>query len=226
MKCVQNPIAEELRRGIYKPRLTVLKRPMPGGFAIMLKIEFSIPKLLYGNNFDEVTEADFEKVIARLRERLDDMGIVVVPEMLRKASVSAIHYSKNIPLTDYSTPQPILTELAKANLGLRLDLNQTDFRNEGHAVKFRANSFEIVLYDKMKDLRKAKLSEKRAIERDNLIQLELFERFTVPRPFEVIRMEVRLNKRAKITSLLKKLKHPALLTFKSLYSASFAQANY
>ena len=224
MKCVQNPISKELRLGLYKPRLTVLKRPMPGGFAITLKIEFSIPKLLYGNNFDEVTEADFERVTRRLRECLDTMGVVVVPALLRSASVSAIHYSKNIPLTDYSTPQPILTELAKANLSQRLDLNRTDFRNEGHAVKFHANSFEVVFYDKLKDLRKAKVSEKRAIEPDNLIQLELFERVTMLKPFEVIRMEVRINKRPKLISLLKRLKYPASFTFKSLYSAPLSQA--
>jgi hypothetical protein len=47
----------------------------------------------------------------------------------------------------------------------------------------------------MKDLRKAKISEKRAIEKDNAIQLELFARFAVPKPFEVIRIEVRINKR-------------------------------
>jgi len=224
MKCVQNPTPEELRSGMYKPRLTVSKRPMRGGFAVMLKIEFSVPKLVFGNNFDEVTETEFEPAIKRLYEQLYDMGVVVMPAVLRDAPVSAIHYSKNILLTDYSTPQAILTELAKVNLSQRLDLNQTDFRNEGHAVKFRANSFEVVFYDKMKDLRKAKTSEKRAIEKDNGVQLQLFERVTLPKPFEVLRMEVRLNKRVKLTSLLKKLKHPIPLTFRCLYDQSLAQA--
>ncbi len=224
MKCVQNPTPEELRSGMYKPRLTVSKRPMRGGFAVMLKIEFSVPKLVFGNNFDEVTEAEFEPAIKRLYERLYDMGVVVMPAVLRDAPVSAIHYSKNILLTDYSTPQAILTELAKVNLSQRLDLNQTDFRNEGHAVKFRANSYEIICYDKLKDLRKAKTSEKRAIEKDNGVQLHLFERVTLPKPFEVLRMEVRINKRVKLTSLLEKLKYPVPLTFRCLYDPSLAQA--
>ena len=93
MKCVQNPTSEELRRGTYKPRLTVLKRPMPGGFAITLKIEFSIPKLLYGNNFDEVTEGDFERAIKRLRERLHEMGGGIDIHSARQArlTLTAIH---------------------------------------------------------------------------------------------------------------------------------------
>ena len=58
--CKQNPTPNELKRGIYKPRLTVTKRiNRAGNFEIPLKIEFSIPKLLYGNNFDELTNTDF-----------------------------------------------------------------------------------------------------------------------------------------------------------------------
>ena len=94
-------------------------------------IEFSIPKLLFGNNFDEVEEKQFEEIIKRLRDILDHMGVQVLPETLRGASVSAIHYSKNIPLMDYSTPSMILKELSKIDLNQRLDLNQTDFRNGG-----------------------------------------------------------------------------------------------
>ena len=37
----------------------------------------------------------------------------------------------------------ILKELSKIDLNKMLDLNQTDFRNEGHSLKFRANSFEV-----------------------------------------------------------------------------------
>jgi hypothetical protein len=46
--CKQNPTPSELKMGIYKPRLTVTKRiNREGNFEIPLKIEFSIPKLVY-----------------------------------------------------------------------------------------------------------------------------------------------------------------------------------
>ena len=57
---------------------------------------------------------------------------------------------------------------------MSLDVNQTDYRNEGHSYKWHCNSYEIVFYDKIKDLEKAKHSDKRAIEKDNAIQLNLF----------------------------------------------------
>ena len=86
-----------------------------------------------------------------------------------------------------------------------MDVNQTDYRNEGHSYKWHCNSYEVVFYDKIKDLEKAKQSEKRAIEKDSALQLNLFPRFARRKKFEILRMEVRLNKRQKIKQLLQSL---------------------
>ena len=223
VKCVQNPTTDELERGIYRPRLTVTRRIGKLGYITTLRIEFSISKLIFGNNFDEVSEGQFDDIIKRLYDSLYGMGVVVAPHVLREAPVSSIHYSKNIALTDYSIPYNILKELSKIKLNQKLDLNQTDFRNEGHCLRFRANSYEICLYDKTKDLQKAKISEKRAIERDNAIQFELFDQFKVKRPFEVLRMEIRLGKRAKIKEILKTLNIQAYTTFSELFKESIAR---
>lgn len=217
VKCVQNPTSAELQNGVYKPRLTAVRRMGTKVPITTLRIEFSIPKLIFGNNFDEVSERDFQKVVDQLKTRLHEMGVYVPLHLLMDAPVSAIHYSKNIPLTDYSTPSNLLKELSKADLNQKLDLNQTDFRNGGHSLKFRANSFEIVLYDKIKDLAKGKHSEKRAIEWDYTIQEELFAAFKPKKPFEVLRFEVRLGNRAKIKALLKKLNLSCGATFKELF---------
>jgi hypothetical protein len=224
LKCVQNPTSKELKNGIYKPRLTVTRRMSNEfGFIVTLRIEFSIPKLLFGNNFDEVSEGQFGQIIDRLYNSLYSMGVIVAPHVLREAPVSSVHYSKNMALTDYSTPYNILKELSKINLNQKLDLNQTDFRNEGHSLRFRANSYEISLYDKRKDLQKAKISEKRAIERDNAIQLELFDEFKPKRPFEVLRMEIRLNQRAKIRQVFKKINVNIEPLFSSIFKESISQ---
>lgn len=96
--CKQNPTPSELKKGIYKPRLTVTKRVSRGGtFEIPLKIEFSIPKLLYGNNFDELTDADFTAVIQKLKAVLKEMGVRVFEHFLINAPVSSVHYSKKYP---------------------------------------------------------------------------------------------------------------------------------
>ena len=224
LTCVQNPTSTELRNGIYKPRLTVTKRiDRHHQFQITLKIEFSIPKLLYGNNFDELEDDDFTLVILKLKQSLRDMGVIVSEPVLINARVSAIHFSKNIPLVDYTTPYTYLERLAKINLNQRLDLNQTDFRNEGHSLKFRANSFEVAFYDKMKDLSKAKISEKRAEESENAIQLNLFKEVEIQKPFEVLRLEVRLNRRQKLRQVLKSVGIETEPTFQALFKREIAQ---
>jgi len=222
--CKQNPTRNELKRGVYKPRLTATKRMnRAGNFEITMKIEFSIPKLLYGNNFDELTDDDFATVIQKLKVILKNMGVYVFEQNLINAPVSSIHYSKNIILTDYSTPYTYLSQLAKLNINRRLDTNRTDFRNEGHSFKYRANSFEIVFYDKIKDLQQAKISDKRAEEAENTIQLNLFDTLKKQKPFEVLRMEIRLNKRAKIRQILKKIGKEMEPTFTNIFKQDTAQ---
>src|SRR3990167_5853860 len=78
MVCKQNPTPNELKAGIYKPRLTITKRINKlRNFEIMLKIEFSVPKLLFGNNFDELEDSDFGKVVGILQTKLKEMGVLV-----------------------------------------------------------------------------------------------------------------------------------------------------
>lgn len=217
IKCVQNPTAEDTKNGIYKPRLTAIKRWVKGGYSIIMRIEFSIPKLLLGNNFDEVSNEDFEQVVSKLYNRLFEMGVVIAPEMLRQAPVSGVHYSKNIPLTDYSTPYSILKEFYKIKMTKRLDVNQTDFRNEGHSLKWRTNDFELSFYDKIKDLEQSKISENRSIEKQNEFQYDLFLPLKKRKAFEVLRMEVRLNSKKKIKAILEKLQISSDYLFRSIF---------
>lgn len=224
----QNPTPAELRNGIYKPYLTLTRRFKDGRSVAMLKIQFSIPKLMFGNNFDELQDGDYDKVFERLSERLNDMGIRMwnMPDTLHNAQVSAIHYSKNIVLTDGSTPKQYIDKLRAGNHSMRLDTNQTDYRNEGTSWKLHTNTYEIAYYDKVADLRQARISDKRAIEQDNSIQLNLFDQIKkLPSrtPFEVLRMEVRLNRRQTIKATLKRLEIDEPVTLRGLFHQEIAK---
>lgn len=222
----QNPSSSELKNGIYKPRLTVTKRFIGYGFEVIMKVEFSAPKMIYNNNFDELDDKDYNLLVITLLQKLDAMGVATTAFHLNNALVSTIHYSKNIALTNGMTPFAILKEIQKSNISQRLDFNQTDFRNEGHSIKFRTNSYEITFYDKMKDMQKAKVSEKRAIENDNAIQMSLFaelEAIQREKPLEVFRMEIRLNQRQKIRQVLKSIGLTVEPTLQNLFKKSIAQ---
>lgn len=220
----QNPTKKELTRGIYKPRLTLFSRiNQLFGQAPILRIELSLPKLFFGNNFAELQAKDFIALTKQLLDILKDMGVATTIAALAQATVSSIHYSKNIALTDGSTPYHYIQKIKEANLKLSLDTNQTDYRNEGHSYKWHCNSYEVVFYDKIKDLEKARTSNKRALEKDSGMQLNLFEPLQKRKKFEILRMEVRLNNRKKIKQLFKKLDIKADLTFKKLFKPAIAK---
>lgn len=224
-KAVNNPTKEDVRKYGYLPRLTLIKALRRGGFTTFLKIEFSVPKLLHGNNFDEVSESDFGESSWKIVDVLRSMGVLIRnPKIVAQSEVSSIHYSKNIILTDFSEPYTYLKEISKLNINRILDTNQTDFRNEGHSVKYRSNDFEVIFYDKLKDLKRARISERRAIEKDNASQLNLFEFVKTVKPFEVLRFEVRIGSRRKIKQLLKKYGFVKRgLAFNELFSRAISQ---
>lgn len=93
------------------------------------------------------------------------MGVMVWEKFLLKAPVSAIHDSKNIPLTDGTTPHYLIGKIKHANISLALDVNKTDYRNDGHSYKWLSNSYEVAFYDKLKDLEMAiRMAKQRNLE--------------------------------------------------------------
>ncbi|MCC7436773.1 hypothetical protein IT402_02790 [Candidatus Nomurabacteria bacterium] len=225
-KAVNNPTKKDKETYGYCPRVTLFKALRKGGFQIFLHVEFSIPKLLYGNNFDEVCETDFGEICSKLSQALEVMGIKLIGgrKTIAEAGVSVVHYAKNIVLRNYDTPYRYLREFEKINVSMRLDVNKTDFRNEGHAVRYHGNKYEVIMYDKIKDLEQAGKSEKRAIEKDNYSQMTIFDLQPLKRPFEVLRLEVRFGDKRKLKSELKKVGMVfGELNFTSLFSKQIAQ---
>ncbi len=220
----QSHSKKDLLNGIYKPRLLLAHRiNHAGGRTIVLRIEVSLPKLLHGNSFVELQYNDFQTLVTKLVASLQTMGVAVTADIIANAPVSAIHYAKNIRLTDGSTPYIYINKIKQSNVKLSLDVNQTDYRNDGHSYKWHCNSYEVVFYDKIKELEKAKNSSKRAIEKDNELQLHLFDRLKKRKMFELLRMEVRLNRRQKIKQLLSKLGIAGRLTFKKLFKPAISK---
>jgi hypothetical protein len=221
VKCVNNPTSTDRKEGIYKPRLTLIKRPTKSGNKISLKIEFSVAKMIYGNNVTEVEERDFEKVVSALHLAMRGMGVYTTTETIRNAQVSTFHPSKNIELTKGYTSSFVITELHKIDASKKMDLNKDSFRNNGHSLQFYTNSHSLVIYDKVQDLNKP---EKRAIDKDqNTIQLSLFDVLSKKEKKELIRIEARLTKRVKMNAVLKKLGYKEDPTFQEVFKKDLCQ---
>ena len=190
---------------------------------IILKVELSLPKLFFGNNFQELQHKDFAAINHLLAETLESMGVKISEDVLAQAPVVAIHYAKNIVLQDGSTPYHYLQKIKESNISLALDTNETDYRNDGHCYKWHCNSYEVVFYDKIKELEKAKQGTKRTVEKDGTLQLKLLDKLVHRHKFEILRMEARLNKRQKIKQLFAKLGIKADLTLHGLFKPAIAK---
>jgi hypothetical protein len=219
-KAVLNPSPTYAKAGKYMPRLTMFKRPSNFGPVYQLAVEFSAPKMLFGNNFDELTEADFEPLLEALQDKLEELvRMRYLKIQLARCEVGAWHPSKNIVFLDYISVQTILNTIGKLDISHVYDVQKTDFR-DGQVLHIHCNSLDIAFYDKMADLRKAKKSEKRALESENAIQLNLFEGLEDFRPLNVFRYEVRLVGKASI-----KRAYPQLeaCTFGALFNKQLCQ---
>lgn len=192
IKATCNPTKDEKKKGYY-PIVTLHKSLRRGGYQVYLHVQFSAAKLLYGNNFDEPLDTQLEAMIAALQARLKDMSIIIAFDDLKYAQVVGIHYAKNVALSDGSLPFDYIYRLAQIDQSLWLDTGKVMYSNGGTSFKLHTNAWELIIYDKRKDLEQAKRSERKAISKDNYTQLNLLEKLPKGLQFEVIRIELRLN---------------------------------
>jgi len=193
VRAVCNPTKKEKESGDYYPNLTLRKAVRAGGYETFLSVQFSAAKLLFGNNFDEPSDGQLDELVTILKKRLVEMGVQVSFDGLKNAKVSSIHYAKNIALTDHSLPFDYISKLGKIDQNLWRDIARVAYGNGGSSFKLHTNAWELIIYDKRKDLEQAKRSEKKTISRDNYSQLTLFDKVPTGLQFEVIRIELRLN---------------------------------
>lgn len=224
-KAMANPSAAVKKLGKYQPRLTYTQRPR--GYkraSYELAIELSLPKIAFGNNFDELTDNDFTLVVSQLQQTLREMGVWLFSKQLEQAEVRALHYSKNFVFDDYTSCSAVLQMLRTADISKTYDIQNTNFRNGGYVLHVHTNSLDIAIYDKLADLRQSKVSEKRTQEKDNFVQLDLLDQLARTQPVAVMRYEVRLNGKRKTTDALKAVGFVKPLTFKNVFSTELSKA--
>jgi hypothetical protein len=132
--------------------------------------------LFFGNNFDELSDELFAPLVNELSKRIWAVyDIRISPDEIKQASVAKIDYSKNIIFTNRTPISSVIRTVASADIPRTYDVQKTDFRNGGQIYHIHANIIDIVIYDKVADLKQAKVSEKRSHEKYNYSQLKLAE---------------------------------------------------
>ncbi|MBP9760517.1 MAG: hypothetical protein KBD24_04125 [Candidatus Pacebacteria bacterium] len=158
--------------------------------ANIVKVQFSAPKVLFGQNLDEVSDADFEELVSVLARTLHSMGLSVSPETLREARVVNCHYSKNILLPHGITVGQTLRQLECAGVTRRLSKTRVEYINDGEGLNYVCDEHSVSLYDKLSEMMDAGHTE--------MVR-------TIGSSQKVLRFEVRLTTVEQIKFLLKKL---------------------
>ena len=224
-KAVANPSSAYKKLGVYQPRLTYVERPT-GLYSKQyeLAIELSLPKLMFGNNFTELTETDFPGVVQELSDRLrKTYNVWLIPSLLENAKVGKIDYSKNIIFTDQTPVSTIVSNMRMANISKVYDVQNTDFKNGGHVYHIHTNSLDIAMYDKVADLKQEKVSPKRSREKDGYTQMSLLDELEQQKRVTVARFEIWLNGVKKIRAELAAIGSTSDITFKEMFKTDISR---
>lgn len=201
----RNPTQEEKESGEYYPQLTA-HREKELNWLVAVKIQFSAPKLLYGNNLDEVASDDLIVVTRRLKARLEDMGLEPKIRPLINAKVVSVHYSKNIILSTH-TASAVVNQLNRVAVTGRNQKKDVNYKNYGLSLNIYNKSHSFTIYDKT-------------------AEIYAFEPQTVQAALnlpEVLRLEVRLEKTQKINQVFTRLNLPTSPSFRTAFDAEISR---
>lgn len=139
----------------YLPEVKYMKYPNPRGKgedSICHKywVTFSAPKLLYGNNIEEVTEDQFDIIVDKLYEQLQFLNLPsnITKANIRKAKVRRVDYSKNMMIAETIPVKRICNLLMRSEHTYNSKYTQVQYRN-GDLYRENIKHRSVVLYDKL-----------------------------------------------------------------------------
>ena len=157
----------------------------------ILKAEFSVPKLLYRNSLQEVSEQDLDTVLFALKKALGGVGVVIESDTIANARVSAVHFCKNVLLPQDIRMQEALAELHRVDISKVFDVTLKEEKNGGRWLHIYSGTVERVFYDKVADAMRPKVKRK---DKGRInYEREVIERFGLQNR-EVFRYEYRVKK--------------------------------
>ena len=198
----RNPTPQEKQSGKYYPTLTAYKdrahywRPV-------IKMQFSVAKLFWGNNLNELENSHLLPVASKLQERLIEMGLRPSREVLLRASVVNLHYSKNILLEHGHVTSQVIQHLNRIQAGGRLQKRNMQYARGGSGINLYNKSFCFSIYDKLEEV-------------ESTLEVPLDSE---GRKLEVLRLEARLENKDKLNHIFEKLDIGHNPTFQEVFDS-------
>ncbi len=207
---------DELRRerGLYYPTIRYCERPVGGGTTGTtweLAIEFSIPKLLCGNNLYEFNETSLGSIVQTLYERIIEMGITFIQQAdIPHLYVRRMDIGKNILMHSRLEVDSVIRSIGNAKVNHHLNFDKVDYVNGGRLVRFSSKNEDIAFYNKSKEF------ERNSASNDTLIATEFSG---------VLRFEIKMNGKRLIERRMKDagLEIPDAWEFQNLFTNKVCQ---
>ena len=196
---------DDKRQGLYRPKLTFT--PLDGS----LTIEVSLPKLLFGENLQEITCEHKNLILKALCATLADWDIITDAENLLAARLTRIDVGKNLLLTGITSSLQVIDLLKRCKISGRKIPKEISYTNGGRALRVHNASSDLLIYDKLRAPELCGISEKLSIEPDQYCQKSLCDMLNMHN-HEVLRIERRFNGRKAVRRLFAKwlIKNPCL----------------
>ena len=189
----------------------------------IMTITFSVPKLLYGNSVQEVSDKDLAKAVSVLKHTLERAGIIVSNKDLFDARVSAVHFCKNIFLPKDILLQDVLADLQRVDISKTVDVTTKETKNGGHILHIYSGVVERVFYDKVTDAVRPKNKRKDKGHID--YERQVIEEFGLHHT-ELFRYEYRIKKGQTVQRVINKAlerKPLTWVTFRDIFTEGLHQ---
>lgn len=178
------PSAEERRDGFHSLNVSINRWGMV--------INVNLPKLVFGDNIQEITEDHLKTVVDLIRIHLQEIGIEVLPGFEKALSVTYLEIGKNI--VSYGTPiSYVLTFLKRAiDVKGRKKTGSITYLNEAGMLTIGNKQKLLVFYDKAKEV---SAFEAHRSGKDDLPLVDFIARLAEQNA-EILRVELRLTRLA------------------------------
>jgi hypothetical protein len=208
----------------YVPHVTIRISPNRR-YPYWLTIQWSPNKAVYGHNFYELGELQFNEMIIATVAMLRDCGISIHPiDLITCQKLARIDYGCNVPVT-FLTANQIITSLNFFEKNARYQKDRKPYIKElrGSHIAFFNKSQYLIFYNKPAEILRVLEHENKSHTSHYLFALELRE-YLKFNSLEVLRIEHRLQNQTAIKRELEPLVgHPYPFTLKEVFNPAIRE---
>jgi hypothetical protein len=152
----------QTRYEIYDEQLSYIKY-LDGSKT--LSIQVSIPKLLYGNNVNQITENDIPNFFESVQKRLFQLFSIHIPHLEWSISRADICWNFQVGKN--------VGEYVRMLSKQKVPFKNTRIYNQDQTVEFYNKSSRIILYDKHRQMQREKASTELIEQSKGILRLEI-----------------------------------------------------